>query len=66
MWMHICQGLVILGWLVRLTGNILLAWAGKDKQEPTGAAGIIITLIWSTLTAVVIWKSGAISTVLAP
>lgn len=66
MWMHICQGLVIIGWLFRLSANILLAWTGKDRVEPTGAAGIIINLLWSTLTAVVIWKSGAISTVIAP
>lgn len=63
-WLQICQGLMLLGWLVGLVLAVIRAAIGRDKQEPTGAVGIFVVLVWCSLTATVMWRSGAISTIL--
>ena len=66
MWMHICQGLMLVGWLVRMTSNMVYAANGRKAEEASGAVGIIVHVIWGALAGVVLWKSGAVSTMVAP
>lgn len=63
MWLNICQGLVLFGWLFRLTMNVTYAARGREKVEASGALGIFITLVWMAFNAAIIWRSGALSTI---
>jgi hypothetical protein len=63
MWLQICQGLMLIGWLVGLVAHVIYAVSGRDAVGPTGALGIFITLVWYALAGLVTWRSGAISTI---
>jgi hypothetical protein len=64
MWLNICQGLVLVGWILRFVTCVIRQVSGTTKTEPTGALGVFIAVIWYALSAVVIWRSGALSTIL--
>jgi len=64
MWLNICQGLVLVGWVWRLVAGVIRASVGRDKQEPSGFLGIFITLVWCAMSGVIVWRSGALSTIL--
>lgn len=62
LWLPVCQGLVLLGWLWRLFVGVARAHTGA-KIEPTGGIGVFAAVLWGLLSALVIWRSGALSTI---
>jgi len=63
MWHHICQGLMLLGLVGRLADNLYVAAKGRKEREPTGGVGIVVSVIYCALAALVVWKSGALDTI---
>lgn len=63
MWFHICQGLLLVGWLARMLGNCVFAARGRPKQEPTGGVGVFLVIVWACLGALILWRAGAVSTI---
>lgn len=64
MWLNICQGLLLVGWLMRLCASMLWAANGRKEVEATGFVGVFCAILWAALGAVVLWRSGAMSTIL--
>ncbi len=63
MWLHICQGLMLLD----IAGKILIGMkrslVGQKSEPPSGAYGVIGTIIGTIIYAAILWRSGAISTI---
>jgi len=60
---HICQWLMLLAWAGRLGDGVYFAAKGRRARKPTGLSGVIGVLIYFAITAAVVWKSGAIDTI---
>ena len=63
MWLNICQGLVLLGWVWRICLGVIRASIGQKETEPLGMLGIFLTIVWAVISAAVIIRSGAINTI---
>ncbi len=64
MWLNICQGLVIVGLLIRLITLVKTAALGSDKVEASGAFGIFVSILWWGFIVVITVRAGAISTII--
>ena len=54
---------MLLGWAVRVFMMWVRVFAGVAAVKPTGGAGAVFAVIWMLLTAAVIIRSGALSTI---
>lgn len=63
MWLQICQGLLLLGFVVRLCLRVIYAATGRPKEESSGALGIFLTIVWFALAGVVLVRAGGLSTI---
>lgn len=63
MWTNICQGVLLVSTLLRFCFAVQTSLNGRSKIEPLGAAGVVFNLVWLGLALVVVWKAGALSTI---
>lgn len=63
-WMHICQGLVVLHVVLYFLWRLVVVLKGQKAEEATGAPGVVGTCIGTVIWVLILWRSGAFSTLL--
>ena len=63
MWLNICQGLLLSGFVARFLGTVIYAVNGRAKVEPSGALGVFVTIVWTFFAGLVLWRAGALTTI---
>jgi hypothetical protein len=63
MWLNICQGLLVLGWLGRFSIYVVYCAKRREAEEPKGIVGFFLACLWYGLALVIAWRAGAFTTI---
>lgn len=63
-WLAFCQWSLLVGWVLGFFMKMAWAVNGREALKPSGFLGVFITIVWAFFSALIWWRSGAVSTIL--
>lgn len=63
-WLVFCQWALLVGWIMKFFFNMYYAVNGRSKLEPSGFTGVVAVVVMAFFSALIWWRSGAVSTIL--